>query len=83
MMDVETIIKNIIVKQISNDETQIELLPETNLQSIGMDSIRFIKMIVYIEKELNIEYPDDKLLIAESGTLRQITTIVENCLYNL
>lgn len=79
-MNVESVIKNIIVRQLGIDENETELLPDTNLQNIGMDSIKFIKLIVEIEGEFDIEYPDDKLLVAESGTLERIVAVVNNCL---
>lgn len=79
-MNIESVIKNIIVKQLEIDENKTELLPDTNLQNIGMDSIKFIKLIVEIEGEFDIEYPDEKLLITESGTLERIVTVVNNCL---
>lgn len=81
-MNIESVIKNIIVKQLEIDESKTELLPDTNLQNIGMDSIKFIKLIVDIEGEFGIEYPDDKLLITESGTLGRIVTVVNNCVNN-
>lgn len=79
-MNIESAIKNIIVKQLEIDENKTELLPDTNLQNIGMDSIKFIKLIVEIEGELGIEYPDDKLLITESGTLKRIVAVVNGCM---
>ena len=79
-MDIDVVIKNIILKQLEIDENKTEILLDTNLQNIGMDSIKFIKLIVEIEGEFDIEYPDDKLLITESGTLNKIITIVGSCL---
>ncbi len=81
-MDIEPKIKNIIIGQLDIDENKIELLSDTNLQNIGMDSIRFIKVIVEIEGKFDIEYPDDKLLITESGTLEKMVAVVNNCLNN-
>jgi len=81
-MEVEEIVKAMVVEQIGTDGGGLELLSDTKLQTIGMDSINFIKLIVEIECEFDIEYPEDKLLISESGTVRQIVAIVESCLYN-
>ncbi len=82
-MDIEPKIKNIIIGQLDIDENKVELLSDTNLQNIGMDSIKFIKVIVEIEGEFDIEYPDDKLLITESGTLEKMVAVVYNCLNNI
>lgn len=81
-MDIKSKIKKIVVEQLKIDLNKIELMPDTNLQSIGMNSIEFVKLIVEIEGEFDIEYPDDKLLITESGTLEQITATVKSCLNN-
>ena len=79
-MGIELIIKKIVVEQLGIDLDKTELLSDTNLQSIGMNSIEFVKLIVEIEGAFDIEYPDDKLLITESGTLGQITATVKSCL---
>ena len=83
IMDVEATIKKIIMEQINADISESALLADTNLQNVGMDSIAFIKIIVEIETAFDVDYPDDKLLIAESGTLKQISSIVEEALANL
>ena len=79
-MDNEITIKKIIIEQLGIDENSTELLPDTNLQNIGMDSINSLKLIIEIEGAFDIEYPEDKLLMTESGTLKQIVAIVESCL---
>jgi len=81
-MNIESIIKDIIATQLTIDLNEFELSLDTNLQNIGMNSITFIKIIVEIEGEFDIEYPDDKLLITESGTLKQMLSVVEGCLNN-
>ena len=51
---------------------------DANLQDIGFNSISFIKLIVAIEARWNVEFPDDKLLVNESGTLRQLCEMVRS-----
>ena len=79
-MDIESTIKTIIIEQLNIELDKTMLFDDTNLQVAGMDSIKFIKMIVEIESTFDIEYPDEKLLITESGTLKQVIEIIENCL---
>ena len=51
---------------------------DLNLIDIGMDSIKFVQLILLLEQSLNFEYPDEKLLINESNTIRKISqTITE------
>lgn len=79
-MDIESTIKTIIIEQLNIELDKTMILQDTNLQEAGMDSIKFIKMIVEIENTFDIEYPDEKLLITESGTLKQVIEIIEDCL---
>lgn len=45
---------------------------DTDLSSLGMDSIKFIKLIVLLENEYDIEFPDDALLFSEMNTINKI-----------
>lgn len=73
--EVRQIIKNNINKEIDIDSIFID----TNLETVGMDSIGFVKLIVDIESEFDIEFPDDKLLFAQAGTIRELCNIIETC----
>lgn len=53
-----------------------------DLRSIGMDSISFVAIVVAIENEFDIEFPNDKFLISESGTIYLLSQIVEDILCN-
>ena len=50
--------------------------PDDDLQQMGMDSISFIRIIVTIEEDFEIEFPDDYLLMDNMNTLNKITDIV-------
>ena len=45
---------------------------DDDLQQMGMDSISFIRVIVNLEDEFEIEFPDDYLLIDNMNTLNKI-----------
>lgn len=45
---------------------------DDDLQQMGMDSIAFIRVIVTLEDEFQIEFPDDYLLIENMNTLNKI-----------
>ena len=49
-----------------------------DLNELGMDSLAFIQMVVMLEEEFNIEFPDLKLQISEMNTLDKIVEIVCN-----
>lgn len=50
-----------------------------DLRSIGMDSISFVAIVVAIENEFDIEFPSEKLLITEAGSIDQLNKIVKTC----
>ena len=52
-------------------------LIEESLIALGMDSIKFISLIVTIEDEFNIEIPDELLLLQELDTPQKIITLTE------
>lgn len=79
-MNIEDSIKRIIIEELKLEAESVNLLPDSDLRELGMNSITFIKIIVEIESKLNIEYPDEKLLITECGTLKIIVDVVEKCL---
>lgn len=64
-----------------NNEIE-EIYPEIDLMEAGMDSITFIKMIVAIEENYEIEVPDEKLLMTEMNTIDKIIDVILSALEN-
>ena len=61
----------------------IEIYPwqfDEDLNVIGIDSISFIKIVVALEDNFEIEIPDEKLLMEEMGTFNKITMVVASAL---
>jgi acyl carrier protein len=58
------------------DNKNIELSSEVS--SIAFDSLRFIKLVVEIEKKFNIEFEDDYLLLHKYKTIEDICEYVES-----
>ena len=52
---------------------------ESPLQSAGMDSISFVSLIIALEDFFDIEFPDEYLLITETGCIEQLCAAVEIC----
>ena len=50
---------------------------EENLIELGMDSIKFIQIIVSLEEAFDCEIPDSKLLIAEMDTVEKIYDVLQ------
>ena len=68
-----------IVKENSEIARQLEKLTlETNLKDLGIDSISFIKIVVAIETEYEIEFEDEQLDANEFTTLGALAAYVES-----
>jgi acyl carrier protein len=66
----DTIKANIEEIEISAEQSDEDLLQH------GMDSITFIQIVVALENTLEIEIPDEKLLLEEMGTLNKMINVV-------
>ncbi len=56
-----------------------EFTPEhvgDDLSTIGMDSIIFIRVIVALEDEFDIEIPDEYLLLTELNTISKMVDVI-------
>lgn len=49
---------------------------DADLSERGMDSIRFIQIIVSLEEEFECEVPDSKLLLTEMNTVNKIYDVL-------
>ena len=47
-----------------------------NLLDLGLDSIKFIQMVVAIEEALDCEIPDSKLIMSEMDTVEKIMAVL-------
>lgn len=80
MKEVSTAIVLEIINRSENMEVSQEQI-EDSLPELGMDSIRFIQMIVALEEEFECEIPDEKLLITEMDTVQKILDVLQS-IYN-
>lgn len=72
-------ILDIINENIENVNITHDQLDE-DLSTHGMDSIKFISIVIALETAFEIEYPDDFLLITQSNTLNKLANIVSEVL---
>ncbi len=82
MMKYEKRIREIIA---ANLKTKIDIDDydaNGDLRNIGMNSILFVSIVVAIENEFGINFPDDKLLISEAGTILLLNQILESIIVN-
>lgn len=65
----------ILNANIENTEIKCEQ-SQDDLSAIGLDSITFIRVIVALEEEFDIEIPDEKLLLTEMNTISKMTDVI-------
>jgi acyl carrier protein len=61
MSDIDTRVKEIIIKKLGVDES--EVTPEASFKNdLGADSLDIVELIMKFEKEFNIGVPDDQII---------------------
>lgn len=67
----------VIISTILKDSSVEEyLLNDDDLISIGLNSIKFIRLVVEIEKEFNLEFEDDMLDYTNFKSLEDLSEYV-------
>jgi len=61
-----------------NDKVSNNISLDMDFNSIGLDSITFIKTIVALESEFDFEFDDEMLLITKFPTIRSMVEYVES-----
>lgn len=77
-MDSKGKIIEIIKESIVDTGLETEVLPTSELTKLGIDSLMFIRIIVRLEEEFKIEFPDELLLLSEMNTVDRIYEVVTN-----
>ena len=52
------------------------------VEDLGMDSMSFVQLVIDIEAEFKIEFPDEKLLIDYIKKIKNLRECITNQLYN-
>ena len=61
MSDIDTRVKEIIIKKLGVDESEVTL--EASFKNdLGADSLDIVELIMKFEKEFNIGIPDDQII---------------------
>ncbi len=66
-----------IINSLENMDVNNEQL-EDNLVALGMDSIKFIQLVVALEESFECEIPDEKLVITEMDTVQKIIHVLRS-----
>lgn len=77
LTDIQKSIYKVIISNLSeiiSDNVSLDM----NFNSIGLDSITFIKTVVELEHEFDFEFEDDMLLITKFSTVKSMIEYVES-----
>lgn len=77
-MKYEEAIRKIIDENVKLTKPMEAIQFEENLKNAGMDSLSFISVIVEIENCFSITFPDEKLIIQNACTIKQLCEIVKS-----
>lgn len=76
MVSEEKIIE-IINEKLKNPLISVEQ-KNADLLELGLDSIIFISVIVALEEEFGMEFPDEKLTLTEMNTVTKIAEVISS-----
>lgn len=79
-MGLEDTVKGLINGLFKREEKQIELSTNAKLKEIGLSSLDFVMLIVKIEEEFNIEYPDEALIMTNEMDINYILGVIRHCI---
>lgn len=70
-------ILEIINSTIENSEiTAVQ--SDEDLQQFGMDSLTFVRIVVLMEEEFDLEIPDSYLIVSEMNTVAKILNVLKS-----
>ncbi|MGE5631459.1 MAG: acyl carrier protein [Caulobacteraceae bacterium] len=73
--NIEKKVLDIVIRYLGDDESSCESI-KNNLSEV--DSITFIKIVVSLENEFDIEFDDDMLSVAKFLTIKSIAEYIES-----
>ena len=74
-IDIMTALKNFITTNILDASVQIN--EDTVLAQAGVDSFSTVEIILFIEREYHVSFPDDKLLPENFKSIRALAALVK------
>jgi acyl carrier protein len=75
-MNCENEIKEIIVKVKENIISTNDIKNDVKFEALGIDSLLYVRVIIEIEKAFNLNFPSDKLVLKNGGTIKELCDIV-------
>ena len=77
-MGLEVKLRKIIGSVVAPTRPIEEIDIDDDLQNVGMDSLVFVRLIVEMENKLDLEFPEEMMLITKARTIRQLCEVVRS-----
>jgi acyl carrier protein len=69
-------IEEVVVKSLHEIIDTTNVNSKTNLLELGMDSMNFIRLVVQLEDEFDIEIPDEEIFLDNFSDIEKICQLV-------
>ncbi len=69
-------VRNKIAGMVDNEQVDYPFNNDDSIKDQGMDSIKIVNLIVYIEQHFNIMFEDEEMLIDNFSTVDRITASI-------
>lgn len=79
-MDIREKVIKMIAFNSEDNNVEDYLRNNDNITGLGINSISFIKLVVYLENEFNIEFDDDALDFSKFTSLNELCKYVNSLL---
>ncbi len=70
--EIVEIVQRVLNLTIMDEKTDLDM----DLKNMGLDSLKFVRIVVEVEDRFGIEFPDDKLDLSQTDTVRKLCEIV-------
>lgn len=70
------IIKEKVIETLDSDNTEVN--EESNISQLGVSSIAYVKLLIFIEEEFDIMFDDDDLLMSDDITVKELAKKIES-----
>ena len=66
-----------VIKNVLEEKSQKKISKEDKINSLGLDSIQYVEVILEIEQIYNINFPIEKMVIDENECLDSLVHLVQ------
>lgn len=76
--EIEVRVRKVLKEVFGNPDRIDQLGSEQNLTDLGITSVSFIKIIIVLEEEFDIQFEDEDLKFEQLNTIKSVAAYVES-----